>query len=212
MFLFRSRVGLIRKFKSFPTLKRFHNFNANATPIFTPNLSQTPHNIELREYQLDCIESCLQALEENKRRIGAVLPTGSGKTVVFAHLLNQVKPRKGYGDKTLILAHRKELILQAAKTCRSINPDKKVGIIMSDESSATDDDDIIVASVSSLQNDQRLRALNPKDFKLIIVDEAHHAVTNSYLRVFNHFDVKDSNSDVAVLDFQPLYKEMMIKI
>ncbi|PFH62577.1 hypothetical protein XA68_12997 [Ophiocordyceps unilateralis] len=69
---------------------------------------------QLRDYQLECIDSVLSSLDKGHKRVGISLATGSGKTVVFTQLIDKIKPRPNDGDRTLILAHRRELVEQAA--------------------------------------------------------------------------------------------------
>lgn len=154
---------------------------------------------QLREYQQRCIDQCVDALENDRRRIGVSLPTGGGKTVVFSNLIDQVKPKNGHGDKVMILAHRKELIFQAAATCKSVHPEKVVDVEMANYH-ATEDADIVIASVQTLMRG-RLEKFNPLDFKMIIVDEAHHAAADSYVSTFNYFGITEPDSDVALVGF-----------
>ncbi|CCH44066.1 ATP-dependent RNA helicase [Wickerhamomyces ciferrii] len=161
--------------------------------------STESNQIRLRDYQQKCIDSCLDALNNKRRRIGVSLPTGGGKTVVFSSLIDQVKPREGYGNKTLILAHRTELIQQAAKTVKSILPSKLIEVEMAKYHSSGDCD-VVVASVQTLMRG-RLEKFNPKDFKLLIIDEAHHAAADSYRKIIDYFGGTHSNSDVAITGF-----------
>lgn len=161
-------------------------------------------NFKLRDYQQKCIESCLEALENDRRRIGVSLPTGAGKTVVFSHLIDPVKPKNGHGNKVMILAHRKELITQAAIKCKETYPEKTVDIEMANYH-ATDAADVVVASVQTLMR-ERLEKFNPKDFKMIIVDEAHHAAADSYLKIFDYFGITKPDSDVALVGFSATLK------
>ncbi|ODQ81789.1 hypothetical protein BABINDRAFT_160029 [Babjeviella inositovora NRRL Y-12698] len=155
--------------------------------------------LALRDYQEQCIDDCLGALGTGKRRIAVSLATGGGKTVIFSHLISQVVPSKGYGHKTLVLVHRKELAVQAAKHCQLSIPDSKVEIDMGALKS-THTADITVASVWTLKND-RLALYNPRDYKMIIIDECHHASSKSYERILSHFQANLSNSPVAVVGF-----------
>lgn len=94
-------------------------------------------------------------------------------------------PQKG-ATQTLILAHRRELVEQAARQCINTYPDKTIEIDMAN-THASGLADITVASVASLQKQQRLSKYNFKDFKLILVDEAHHIVAPGYMKILRHF-------------------------
>jgi Type III restriction enzyme, res subunit len=86
-------------------------------------LGQAPSR-PLRPYQEECIEACLTAIMEGKRRIGISLATGAGKTVIFTNLIGKVQLEDPKRYQTLILVHRRELVEQAARHCVEVYPDK----------------------------------------------------------------------------------------
>lgn len=160
----------------------------------------TPQPIVLRDYQEDCINKCLTALNSHQHRIAVSLPTGGGKTVVFSSLIQRYQPTASITrDKTLILVHRKELALQAAKTCKLMHPDRLVEVEMAGFK-ASPSADIVVASVQTLIRG-RLDNFDPQQFKLVIIDEAHHAAADSYRTILDHFGVNNPKSEVAVVGF-----------
>lgn len=114
--------------------------------------------------------------------------------VIFTRLIEHIEPRSERGTQTLILAHRRELVEQAAKHCISAYPGKSVEIDMA-SSKASGVADITIASVASLK-DERLEKYNPDNFKLILVDEAHHIVATGYMKILKHFglDTKTPHS------------------
>lgn len=115
------------------------------------------------------------------RRILIVLPTGTGKTVVFSSVASDVVAS---GGRVLILAHRDELIRQAQdKLFRSTGLES--AIEKADECAAGCMERVIVASVQTLLNPLRRDALG--EFSHIIVDEAHHILSDSYLTVLGHW-------------------------
>ena len=140
---------------------------------------QNSHTFFLRPYQLDCIKSIDQS---TARRKAVVIPTGGGKTVIFASYALQ------NNLKTLVLAHRTELIHQTKKTFLALDPSCDVGIVMGKQNET--DSQITIASIQTLARRNRLRQL-PTDYDLIICDEAHHATADSYLRVFFRFGLID---------------------
>ncbi|EXJ63961.1 hypothetical protein A1O7_00296 [Cladophialophora yegresii CBS 114405] len=142
--------------------------------------------IRLREYQEECIQSVLSYLKKGHKRLGISLATGSGKTVIFTQLIDRVEPPTKHAQQTLILAHRRELVEQAARHCERAYPDKSIDIEMGDIH-ASGAADITVASVRSLVSGDRLTKYNPDRFKLVLVDEAHHIVAPGYLRILEHF-------------------------
>ena len=131
--------------------------------------------MKLRAYQNECLE--FLSLSEASRMM-CVLPTGAGKTVIFAsHAI-----RHGY--KTLVLAHRRELIDQTVSTFQRVAPDIDIGVVMADRNET--DNQITVASVQTLSRNERLGKL-PTDYDLIVIDEAHHTIALSYLRILHRF-------------------------
>lgn len=138
----------------------------------------------LRSYQRQCLEAIEKAYYRGVRRQLVCLPTGAGKTVVFAHLPQHLRMKK----RMLVLAHREELLDQAVDKFRRANPDLRVGVEQA-ERRASDDDQVVVASVQTLGREGagRLARFAPEAFSILIVDEAHHAVAESYRRVIAHF-------------------------
>lgn len=161
----------------------------------TVNVSGPP----LRDYQQDCIQKCLDAFAEGKRRIAVSLATGGGKTVIFSHLIGHVDSLHR-GEKVLVLAHRKELVLQAQATVQRSYPDLKVDVEMG-TMNAAEDADITIASVQSIVRPNRLCRFDPSDYKMIIIDEAHHAAARTYLKILEHFNAMSSNTSTYVVGF-----------
>ncbi|KAF7592219.1 hypothetical protein BBP40_000490 [Aspergillus hancockii] len=154
--------------------------------------------IVLRDYQEECIKSVLNHLDQGHKRLGVSLATGAGKTVIFTQLIGRIPPQNETDDKTLILVHRRELVEQAARHCRLAYPDRAVEIEMG-SSKASPSADIVVASVRSLTNGDRIAKFDPKRFKLVLVDEAHHIVAPSYREVLDYFGLKETSRDSPVL-------------
>ncbi|PBP24792.1 DEAD/DEAH box helicase [Diplocarpon rosae] len=153
--------------------------------------------IKLREYQEECIQAVLSHLEQGHKRLGVSLATGSGKTVIFSHLIDRVRPRKE-ADQTLILAHRQELVEQAARHCINAYPTKKVEIEMG-SMHASGLADITVASIQSIVSGDRISKFDPKNFKLVLVDEAHHIVAPGYMKTLDYFGLSSAQPDSPAL-------------
>lgn len=129
--------------------------------------------LSLRPYQAQAIAAVQQAEKEGYRRVLEVLPTGTGKTVVFSHLA------KERGARTVVLVHRDELIQQAAEKFSLVWPDAEIGIVKAGRSEVGAQ--VVIASVQTLRTPGRTEALlaaGPRD--LVVVDEAHHAVASTY--------------------------------
>lgn len=159
------------------------------------SLGERP-KVQLRDYQEECIKSVLKHLELGHRRLGVSLATGSGKTVIFSHLIDRIKPPTPSATQTLILAHRRELVEQAARHCENTYPEKQVDIEMGDRH-ASGYADITVASVQSIMSGDRISKFEPSHFKLVLVDEAHHVVAQRYLDALAHFGLDKKNEDLS---------------
>jgi len=166
----------------------------------TSNTSNATPSIQLRPYQEESITSVLTSLSQGARRLGLSLATGSGKTVIFSHLIDRVPPPTPEATQTLVLAHRRELVEQAARHVRQLYPHKTVDVEMA-EQHATGVAEITVASVQSITSGERLLKYDPAKFKLVLVDEAHHIAAPTYLAVLKHFDLmeKDAKTHTALV-------------
>lgn len=135
--------------------------------------------INLRPYQAEAIEAIESAVARGIQRPLVALPTSTGKTVVFAEL---IKRRKG---RSLILAHRDELLRQAGDKVKQAINDADIGYVKAEE----DDHNrqIVIASVQTLSRKNRLGRLW-NDYETIVVDEAHHAAAESYQRIIEKLD------------------------
>ncbi len=139
--------------------------------------------VRLRPYQSEALTAVRDAYKAGKRRVIISLPTGTGKTVVFAHFPKVLNMKK----RLLVLAHREELLLQARDKFRSVDPELKAEIEQA-SARASAEAKVVIASVPTLaRNAARLARLQPDEFSIIVVDEAHHAVAPSYRRIFDHF-------------------------
>ncbi|KAK3839759.1 MAG: hypothetical protein J3R72DRAFT_447501 [Linnemannia gamsii] len=158
-----------------------------------------PVKTHLRPYQQECIDACLENLKNGIMRQIVSLPVGSGKTVIFSHLMKQVPAPFPGADKTLILAHRQELLEQTRNHVLRNGTGLRVSI---DQGKRVADmtADVIVASVPTLGRAGTTRILkyNPQDFKCIIIDEAHHAAADSYGRILEHFGAHVPNTHIFV--------------
>ena len=132
--------------------------------------------VRLRPYQEQAIASVRIAVMQTDKAL-LVMPTGSGKTVVFSEICRLANDK---GKKVLILVHRRELVTQASDKLTKAGV--KHGIIAAGFNSS--DHPVQVASVQTL-----IRRLNSGSFTpdLIIIDEAHHAVAGSWDKIIGHF-------------------------
>ncbi|KAI8961666.1 P-loop containing nucleoside triphosphate hydrolase protein [Daldinia sp. FL1419] len=191
---------LVRPIRRFPLTgfsRHGHKFSTSlvARATETPNPIQ---GIRLRDYQEECIQSVLDSIENGHKRLGISLATGSGKTVIFTQLIDRIKHKKNQASQTLILAHRRELVEQAARHCSSAYPHKQIEIEMGNIR-ATGTADITIASIQSINSGDRIEKYDPRRFKLVLVDEAHHIVAPGYLRTLEHFGLDEKRDDSPTL-------------
>lgn len=134
-----------------------------------------------RDYQVACQAALDEGFGAGDNYLGAVLPTGGGKTIVFAHLARA--HFEEHGTRVLVLVHTDELTSQAHAKMRAVAPGLRVGIVKAWRNDTRAD--IIIGSVQTLRNFGRRAAIN--NVGLVIVDECHHAVAKSYQTIIDHF-------------------------
>ncbi|MBI5508675.1 MAG: DEAD/DEAH box helicase [Deltaproteobacteria bacterium] len=154
--------------------------------------------MRLRDYQLECLRTIHRRYRAGVRRQLVCLPTGTGKTVIFAQFPTFFRMK----HRMLVLAHREELLDQAAQKLRDANRDLRVDVEQGGRRAA-EDANVVVASVATLgrSGSKRLAALDPSQFNLIVVDEAHHASAESWHRVLHHFGVFAEGTRKLVVGF-----------
>ena len=139
--------------------------------------------MELRPYQKEAEAAILEQWASGVRRTLLVLPTGCGKTIVFCKLTEDVVSE---GDRVLIMAHRGELLDQAADKMLKATG-LHCAVEKAEETCLGSWFRVTVGSVQTLMREKRLEQFAPDYFDTIIVDEAHHCLSESYQRVLNHF-------------------------
>lgn len=139
--------------------------------------------MDLRPYQAEAKSAIFAEWDKGVRRTLLVLPTGCGKTIVFAKTAEECVRR---GDRVLIMAHRGELLDQAADKIG-----KATGLACATEKAEQSCLGswfrITVGSVQTLMREKRLNQFPADYFNTIIIDEAHHSLSDSYQRVLEHF-------------------------
>lgn len=146
--------------------------------------------MNLRPYQQQVLKAVSKGWgepgDEPTRQL-VVAPTGSGKTIMFAEL---ARLKQGVGQRSLILAHREELIEQAVQKIHAAT-----GIFAQVEKAerhASRHAQVVVASVQTLVRQARLETWPAEHFGLVVADEAHHAISDSWQTVLRRFhDVAD---------------------
>lgn len=140
----------------------------------------TSPSSRLRPYQEEALRISKEKWERGVTRQLLALPTGTGKTHVFASLPKHHR----INGRMLVLTHLKELNKQAAKKIQQLNPGLRVGVEMGMHTSSPWDK-VVVTSVPSIS--RRLSNFRRQDFDVIVCDEAHHSTAKSYRSIFEHF-------------------------
>lgn len=143
--------------------------------------------MQLRKYQQEAHDSIFNEWEKKGiKKTLLVLPTGCGKTIVFAKVAEDCVKE---GNKVLIMAHRGELLEQAADKIKKMTG-LECSVEKAEQRCMGSWNRIVVGSVQTLQGTKRLSKF-PKDyFDTIIIDEAHHVLSSSYQKVLEHFDAR----------------------
>ena len=140
--------------------------------------------MQLRPYQQEAHDSIFEEWNKGVKKTLLVLPTGCGKTIVFAEVAKDCVKN---GDRVLIMAHRGELLDQAADKIA-----KSTGLgCATEKASETCIGSwfrIVVGSVQTLQRPKRMEQFSPDYFDTIIIDEAHHCLSDGYQRVLKYFN------------------------
>lgn len=138
--------------------------------------------MNLRPYQQEFVSGVAKGFMSGYMRQLGVLPTGGGKTICFAHIANRFHIKRN--ERTLVLAHREELIEQAAD---KIN--KATGLVATVEKAERKADKtspVVVASIQTMQGD-RLASWDQDHFGLVVCDEAHHVLADQWQKTLGHF-------------------------
>lgn len=139
--------------------------------------------MELRPYQKEAAASIFDSWNTGIKKTLLVLPTGTGKTVVFAKVAEKCV---SMGNNVLILAHRGELLQQAADKIAKVTG-LSCAVEKAQESCLGSFFRITVGSIQSLMREKRLSLFDKEYFDTIIIDEAHHVLSDGYLKVLDYF-------------------------
>lgn len=140
--------------------------------------------MELRPYQEEARTAIQEEWLKGNKKTLLVLPTGTGKTIVFSKV---IEDRVKLGERVLVLAHRGELLEQAADKLEK-STGLRTATEKAQETSIGSWFRVVVGSIQTMMREKRLKKF-PKDFfDTIIIDEAHHCLSDSYQRVLNYFE------------------------
>lgn len=139
--------------------------------------------MQLRPYQEEARVKVQQEWKEGRKRTLLVLPTGCGKTIVFSKI---IEDRVKMGERVLVLAHRSELLEQASDKLMTATG-LGTALEKAENTSIGSWFRVVVGSVQTMQREKRLSQFPPNHFDTIVIDEAHHAISDGYQRVLEHF-------------------------
>lgn len=139
--------------------------------------------IKLRPYQQEAKEKVFEKWNSGDKKTLLVLPTGCGKTIVFAKITEDCVR---HGARVLILAHRGELLEQASDKIEKATG-LKSAVEKAENSCINSWYRVVVGSVQTLMRDKRLNQFSCDYFDTIIIDEAHHVISDSYQKILEHF-------------------------
>ena len=149
--------------------------------------------MQLRPYQQAAVDAVLKAWREGKRRVLVVMPTGTGKTVVFAAVAKAMLE----SGRVMVLAHRGELVWQARqKLLAMTGADCQVEMAEFTSENWFGKPPPIIVSTVQTQSRGRMRRFDPKEFSALIVDECHHAPAETYRACISHYA---ANPDLGIL-------------
>ena len=153
---------------------------AEAEPVELP---PAPHDV-----QLEALARLRAARQQNRRRAIVVLATGLGKTWLAAFDFAQLREEIGRRPRVLFIAHRSELLKQAARTyrrqLRGLGETARVGWFFGKTNELAAD--LVFASVAKLARSENLARLKAEHFDYVVIDEVHHAAADSYRRLLDH--------------------------
>lgn len=143
----------------------------------------TTKKIDPRPYQQKAAAAIHREWDAGNKKTLVVMPTGTGKTIVFASIVNDQVEK---GEHVLILVHREELLQQASDKLKMVTGLETA--LEKAQSSALDSDKmVVVASVQTLSKQNRLMKYPRDYFGTIIIDEAHHTAAKTYKGILEHF-------------------------
>jgi superfamily II DNA or RNA helicase len=154
-----------------------------------------PLRYQLRDYQEEASQNTITAIQSGKGNGLIILPTGTGKTVTFVEIAKRIADNNllGSDKKTLVLVHRVELVDQAEKAFKQIFGEEAVSIVSAGRDSREFGGKVVVAGVQTLATPGMLEKLKPDEFGLVIVDETHHVIADTWQNIIQHLGLTNEN-------------------
>lgn len=159
---------------------------AGAAAAALPVVVLRPYQREmLREVWREAQRAQRLGADEKPLRVACVQPTGAGKTVEILTLVNQLA--KDMNWRCLVVVSTRRLVKQTIEKASVFYPQLKSGVISEGKWNFKDDDRLVVATAAGISG-KKLQKFKRNEFQLVIMDEAHHTLANSWLRVLEYFD------------------------
>lgn len=153
-----------------------------------------------RDYQREAIDKVFGDWNNGSKSLLLVLPCGAGKTIVGADIIRRAVQQTS--QKTLFMAHRAELLTQSRDKIHLVAPQLSVGIVQAQHDDVSRQ--VTVASVQTLINKTRLqRVLQHGPYSLLVIDEAHHATSPSWLDVIHNIRLQNPTIRILGLTATP---------
>lgn len=151
-----------------------------ADPEGSDSAEKITEIIQPRGSQIEALYALKQSVEEGAEKGLVQAATGVGKTYIAAFFSRGFK-------RVLFIAHRQEILNQAAQSFHNVRPQDSIGFFNGDRKDTKED--LIFASVETLGSERYLNpdVFKPEDFDLQIIDEFHHAVTKQYRQTIAYF-------------------------
>lgn len=131
--------------------------------------------LKLRDFQQEALKAVQDTFKKGVSNQLIVLPTGTDKTILMAAIARK------YDKRVLLLAHREELMKQAVDKIKLYAPNADIGICKAKQNELSKQ--IVVGSVQSCFRSKRLAQLKKENFKILMIDEAHHSESPSYQKI-----------------------------
>lgn len=161
-------------------IERYEHRRVPPPRAIAPGSQEQDPPPEPTSVQLEALEALTYSRDSGFRRGLVVLATGLGKTWLAAFDSNRMAARR-----ILFVAHREEILSQAAQTFIRIRPKSRVGLYMGQSHDA--EVDVLCASVQTLARAAHLERFAPQHFDYVVIDEFHHAAAATYRRLLGHF-------------------------
>jgi len=146
--------------------------------------------LTLRPYQQECLLAIQTQHSQGRHRQLISLPTGAGKTVIFANLIKET------GLRTLVLAHTNELLEQASDKIKMVCPELDVGIVNGHNKRF--DTHAVISSIQAASVASTMSKLAEESFDLVIADECHHFAADGPRKILTHLGFGNGTNKLLV--------------